>query len=158
MLGATGYASGAFEVLRSQGWDAFLQLQAAQRRARRRLPWRRSGALAAAAGGAGAGAEAGAAGEPAGEGDQEQPSEEEEREQQFLPAQLQYTAGQLRRVLQRTVTLTAGERRRRRALLQTLSSRGPLAFGGALVDFPELAAKQQEAVEEEEEQQQQADT
>lgn len=147
MLGATGYASGAFDVLRSQGWDAFLQLQAAQRRARRRLPWRRSRPDLAAGGGTAADAEAGAVGEQTGE--QEQPSEEEEQEQQFMPPQLQRAAGQLRRVLERTVTLDALARHRRRVMLQTLSSRGPLAFGGALVDFPELAAKQQEAEEEE---------
>lgn len=42
MLRTTGLAHDALVVLEEQGWDAFLSLQVAQRRARRRLPWRRS--------------------------------------------------------------------------------------------------------------------
>ena len=42
MLRTTGLAHDALVVLEEQGWDAFLALQAAQRRARLRLPWRRS--------------------------------------------------------------------------------------------------------------------
>lgn len=156
MLGAAGFASSTFDLLRHEGWDAFLHAQEAQRRARRRLPWRRKeeGAEAEAAGtggtpskvaaaGAAAAAAAGAveAGEAGG-----RLSEEEQEERQFLPAELAGAVGGLRRVLLRAATLDAVARRHRE-LLQAFSSRGPLVFGGALVDFPELAAKQQEAEE-----------
>lgn len=45
MLRTTGLAHDALAVLEEQGWDAFVALQAAKRRARRRLPWRRSQSL-----------------------------------------------------------------------------------------------------------------
>ncbi len=154
MLGAAGYASSTFDLLRHEGWDAFLRAQEAQRRARRRLPWRRSkheveqaggqggtpskgGAAAAATAQAGA-VEVGEAGPPR--------TEEEREEREFLPQDLEAVTGSLRRVLLRAATL---DTERCREMLRAFTSRGPLAFGGALVDFPELAAKQQEAEERE---------
>lgn len=155
MLGAAGYASSTFDLLRHEGWDAFLRAQEAQRRARRRLPWRRSkhevaeqagsqggtpskgGEAAAAAAQAGA-VEVGEAGPPR--------TEEEREEREFLPQDLEAVTGSLRRVLLRAATL---DTERCREMLRAFTSRGPLAFGGALVDFPELAAKQQEAQERE---------
>lgn len=159
MLGAAGYASGTFELLRHEGWDAFLKAQEAQRRARRRLPWLRvtqEGAEQAASPGKGGtpskGGEAAAAAAAAaaagavevGEGGPPR-TEEEREERQFLPPELEAIAGSMRRVLMRAATLDST---RCREMLRAFSSRGPLAFGQQLVDFTELAAKQQEAEEE----------